>query len=69
MFQNYGMTALFFQGLQAYWDELSTSRATAQRRPAKRVNRIKQFLVFIGGVMIAAGLKLGGQRQLNPGWK
>jgi hypothetical protein len=60
LFQDYGITAQFFQALQAYWDELSTARVSVQRRPAKRVNQMKQFLVFSGGVMVAAGLKLGG---------
>ena len=60
MFQDYGITVLFFQALQTYWDELSGSRVEKQRRPATRVDRIKQLLVFIGGVMIKIGLKLAG---------
>jgi hypothetical protein len=70
MFQDFGMTILLFQALQAHWAEQSAERARQQPCPVKRVNRIKQFLAFSGGVMIMLGLKLGGQqRQLNAGWK
>ena len=70
MFQDCGMTALLFQALQMYWEELTPSRVAALPSPARKpVDRMKQFLVFSGGVMIAVGVKLGGQRHLNPGWK